>query len=193
MEIRNRIAELDGMESLQVKNQKSSFPEHYHDTFCISLIQEGIEAIKMGDRIIYTERGHISINNPFEVHANPLIKESPNNSFTTLYLSPDLVDFVLGKKGVHFKYQQSINHDSGILFSEVIANLEEGNIADLDKKLGKLLNGFSQLPKSSFDKKALVNRKWSDLLIFIDNHLEQKISLDFLARFMSMDKFNFAK
>jgi len=189
----NNITELDGVESIQVRNQKSDFPEHYHDTFCISLIQSGVEAIKMGDHIIYTESGGISINNPFEIHANPLIKESSGNSFTTLYLAPDLVDFILSKKGVNFKHQQLMNSVYEVLFLEIITNIKLKNIADLEKNLSMLLKGFKQQPKSILNDKIHSNKEWAELMIFIDNHLEQKISLDFLAKFMSMDKFNFAK
>ncbi|MCI4670997.1 MAG: AraC family transcriptional regulator [Bacteroidia bacterium] len=193
MEKKTNITELDGLESLQVRNQKSDFPEHYHDTFCISLIQSGMEAIKMHGNIIYTETGHISINNPLEIHANPLIKESPDNSFTTLYLSPDLVNSILNKKRVVFEHQQVVNKDCEAMFLKILKNIELDNISDLEKNLNILLKGFNQQADSKQHDKTYTNRKWDELITYIDNHLEQKISLDFLAKFMNMNKFNFAK
>ena len=106
MEIKNKIIQLDGIEILKVANQKVDFPEHYHDTFCISLIEKGIEAIRMGDNVLLSEKGAISINNPYEIHANPLLDKSITNDFTTIYLSPDVADFFTGENDVNFSHQQ---------------------------------------------------------------------------------------
>ncbi|PXY02772.1 hypothetical protein DF185_01380 [Marinifilum breve] len=193
MEKRNKISDLDGIESLKVVNQKNDFPEHYHDTFCISLIENGMEAIKMGDNVIYTEKGHISINNPYEIHSNPKIEDSSENSFTTLYVSPDLVDSLLKKKKVNFQHQQFVQKKQLELFSAVIKNLEAKNSADLEKNLLNLLIGFDVQTKPVAEDANYSNEKWKNLTHWIDKHLEQKISLDFLARYMGMDKFSFAK
>ena len=64
---------LDNLEMLSVENQKSDFPEHFHETFCISFVEKGMEAIKMQDATIYSEAGSITINNPYEIHANPIV------------------------------------------------------------------------------------------------------------------------
>ncbi|MEL6562390.1 MAG: AraC family transcriptional regulator [Bacteroidota bacterium] len=193
MEERSSVPELDEVESLQVKNQKSSFPEHYHDTFCISLIQSGIEAIKMADRILYTPKNSISINNPFEIHANPLVEGSAGNSFTTLYLSPDLVDSMLDKKGVIFNHQQTLRGDINSLFEETVISLKEKNILVLEENLKVLLKKFTQQRKSISNDRINSSTRWAELVIFIENNLDQKISLDLMAKFMSMNKFNFAK
>ena len=147
----------------------------------------------MGDRILYTEKNTISINNPFEVHANPLIEGSAGNSFTTLYLSPDLVDSMLGKKGVNFNHQQSLGGDKNLLFEETVRNLKEKNILVLEENLKVLLKKFTQQPKSISNDRINSSIKWTELVVFIENNLGRKISLDLMSKFMSMNKFNLAK
>ena len=92
MEKRVRLDSLDNIECLRVNHQQADFPEHFHETFCISLIREGVEAIKMQDTILYGEAGSITLNNPFEIHANPIVDQEVKVSFDTIYLSQDVVD-----------------------------------------------------------------------------------------------------
>lgn len=193
MEQRNHISALDSLESLRVLHQKSDFPEHNHDTFCISLIEEGMEAIRMGERTLFTEKGQISINNPYEVHANPIIEEGKGSSFTTLYLSPDLVESVLGQKGINFQHQQVASDSLNSAFQTVAHHLEHQNLSELETGLADLLSGFTRQSQASKDTMSLPNPRWAELILMIDHHIHQKMTLEVLARFMDMDKFNFSK
>lgn len=193
MEKRGKISELDGIEFLKVRNQKYAFPEHYHDTFCISLIEDGLEVIKMGDNLLYTEQGYISINNPCEIHANPIVEGSLNQSFTTIYLSPDLVDTLLLRKATNFCHQQSGTSSQVELFRQIIETVKTKGKDNLESKILQLLSGFEIQSKSVQEDLKQSYREWTELTQLIDNHLEEKITLDFLSNFMNMDKFNFAK
>ncbi len=102
METRNRITEIDSIEVLKVVNQKVAFPKHYHETYCITLIESGLEAIKLEGATVLSEKGIITITNPCEVHANPIVDKGIVNSFTTIYLSPDLM-YVSGGKSLAFR------------------------------------------------------------------------------------------
>lgn len=193
MERSSKINDFDGLEVLKVNNQKSSFPEHFHETFCVSLIHDGIETIKMGDNLLYTEKNYISINNPYEIHANPIVEKTITNSFTTLYLSPDLVDSILNQKDVTFAHQQMAGTELVEIFSRIVSNIKQRFIPEIEQNLFNLLHAFKIEPKGVLDKKKISDRKWTDVLSFIDNHLENKISLEILAKFMNMEKFSFAK
>lgn len=54
----------DKLEYISIENQTTSFPMHFHETFCISLIYKGIEQIQFEDQNLFTEVGSISITNP---------------------------------------------------------------------------------------------------------------------------------
>jgi len=190
MERRDHISALDNIEVLQVAQQKSDFPEHYHDTFCISFIKAGMEAIRMGDNVLFTEKGHISINNPYEIHANPLVDTSLPNAFTTLYLSPDLVDHFLQLKNVNFCHQQSIDTHQSELFEQIVQAVRIDDIAQLEQALPEFLGRFDMRSQTALDDIKSANLKWTELMTLIDNKLEEKVSLELLARFMNMKLFN---
>lgn len=193
MEKRSSLLELDGIEVLKVAQQASDIPMHYHDCFCISLVESGIECIQMGAQSLLTEKNTISINHPFEIHANPIMDADIVNSFTTLYLSPELVDRLTGKKHTSFAHKQQSNPVLTSQFQTTVEAIFRKDVGGLEESLSVLLQSFGQEEQASFEERKSLNRKWSDLMEFIEHQLEQKISLELLARFMDLDKFRFAR
>ncbi len=193
MEIGRSLSEFDGIEVLKVSEQASDIPMHYHDCFCISLVESGIECIQMGEQSLYTEKNSISINHPFEIHANPIVDADTVNSFTTLYVSPDLVDQLTGKSHTAFAHKQQIKPDLINQFDATVNAIFEKDINRLEKSIRSLLQAFVQAEQGQFDELKILNRNWAELMQFIDEQLENKISLDLLAHFMGLDKFRFAR
>lgn len=191
--MRKELTILDNIEVLKVEQQRTDFPEHYHDTFCISLIEQGLEAIKMGDATILSEKGTISITNPLEIHANPIPDKSIVNSFTTIYISPDIASFFLQKKEVIFSHQQLSKPQSIKHFQKIVKAISNIDIKEIEQYLNLLLRDFETKPIQSLDDMKQADRKWRELMLFIDSNLENKVTLDLLAKFMNMNKFNFAK
>lgn len=193
MEKRIRRLDLDGIEMISIINQQMDFPEHYHDKFCISLIEDGLETIKMADNMLFSEKGQISISNPYEVHANPRIDEDIKISFTTLYVSQDVVDYFIEGKNVKFSHQQLLNPKEAKGFYATIQAIKNQETSLLEPRFKALFKTFETVSELELDERKLTNRKWTELLVMIENNLEKKISLAFLAKFMNMDKFYFAK
>jgi hypothetical protein len=44
----------DNLEYLSVENQTTDFPKHFHETFCISLIHNGIEQINFENQSLFS-------------------------------------------------------------------------------------------------------------------------------------------
>ena len=80
----------DNLEYISIENQTTDFPKHFHETFCISLIHNGVEQIDFDNLKLFNEKGSISITNPYEIHSNPLIDKNTCLKFDTIYLSNDL-------------------------------------------------------------------------------------------------------
>jgi AraC-like DNA-binding protein len=187
-----KINNLDNFEILSINNQKKDFPKHFHETFCISLIEQGVEVMDTNDSILYSEKGSISITNPYEVHSNPLLNKDIPISFTTLYVSQDLVNYCLKEKNVKFQNSQLFQPSLISLFYEVKKSLDSNNPNLTQKNLSNL---FNLLNKSSDNKNTFTNdfSKWEEIVLFIENNLEEKLSIDGLAYFMNMEKFGFAR
>jgi hypothetical protein len=91
----------DGLEALYVTHYNTPFPFHYHPTFNVSLIYEGIFQTQLNDRLITAPTGAILITNPGEIHANPFEKGN-SVSFFTFYLAQDFMTHCNEGKPVFF-------------------------------------------------------------------------------------------
>lgn len=187
------IDQLDSLQMLRIREQRTGFPEHFHDTFCISLIEKGLEGIRMGEKTLINEGGTISITNPSEIHANPILNPDISNGFTTLYLSPDLADYLLDTQGVHFQHQQESGPEIAHWFRQVGLGIARGEVELIVPNLQALLQQFRQSSRTALDAGKTSSRKWEELIELIDLQLEAKMSLEQLAGYMHLNKFSFAK
>ena len=104
------IAALDGLEALVARHYTQPFPWHMHDAFTISLVTHGTELIQLPETTLYAPAGSLSILNPHEVHATPLLHPT-GYSFSTFYVSPEVMTNLAGGQPVHFS-QRVIQHST---------------------------------------------------------------------------------
>src|ERR1700759_2765723 len=101
----------DGLEALDATNHNTSFPFHYHPTFNISLVYDGVFHTKLNDKSVRALAGSIFIPNPAEIHANPFDKDG-GVSFFTFYLSPDFLTYA--NKG------ETISFDHKVIYNDAL-------------------------------------------------------------------------
>lgn len=179
---------------ISVENQNRDFPIHFHETFCISLIRNGIEKMELDNQFLYSEVNCISITNPYEVHANPLADAESRVSFDTIYLTPDLMTSILNGKGIEFQNRQI--HDIHLtgsfirLFDQLKDNDQrtEHVLTDFIRQLSSYARTLPDEKTSGFHSEYL-----TELLIYIEQNLENKLYLDELARITHLNPFGFAK
>jgi AraC-like ligand binding domain len=75
-----KTTHLDNLELLKATSYNEDFPLHSHETFCISLIENG--TFKENQQ--YAPTGTIFITNPNEMHTNDLVHETGSSK---LYIS----------------------------------------------------------------------------------------------------------
>lgn len=97
-----RLPIIDGIELLEARDHKTSFPNHTHPTYNIALILKSTFSVQLADKTIKAPTGTLSITNPDEVHATPCNSLS-GNSFFTFYISPDYIKQLNKGNGVFFK------------------------------------------------------------------------------------------
>ncbi len=179
---------------ISVENQNQDFPRHFHETFCISLIRNGIEKIELDDQFFYSQTNSISITNPYEVHANPLVDTDTKVSFDTIYISPDFMSYILNGKEIEFRERQILDSSVNNAFLQLLNHLKTDNRqseAVLANFVHKLYP-YSQITEAekmfSFHSSYL-----TELLTYIEQHIENKIYLDELARIIHLNPFGFSK
>jgi len=193
MENKKRLESLDNIELLSVQQQVSDFPEHFHETFCISLIGSGTEIIKSGNSKLYTCAGNISISNPYEIHANPVFDKDIKIGFDTIYLSQSLVNYLLGIENTQFENVQTFSSKQIVLFNELKFKIQNKLDSELEIYLRQFLLTLDL--KKQPDKQNIFNQtnEYTDILGYLDSNYQHKISLEKLAKVAYMDKYNFSK
>ncbi len=194
MEKRTSLISFDNLECLSVLDQKTAFPSHYHETYCITLVYKGIEKTKMNGHDIFCESGSISIAHPYEIHSNPLTSIDSSVQFETIYISQDLIRFLLNGKIIHFFNRVITNQTLSINFINLKEKMDVGNEKLIEIALKKFIQNLVEYGRLSFDffdeKVPSFNHNIHE---FIRNNLKDKLTLDVLSRLTNMDKYNFVK
>jgi len=151
------------IEMLSVNEQKQAFPDHYHDQYCFSYIQKGVEVLRISKLDHFAPEGRISLCHPGEVHSNPLAESSTPLSFETIYIPTDIVSNAFKENQPKFLHVQP--------FSDAL--IEAFN----DLKLC-LMGSANELEQ---------------VMTTIDAHISEKFSLEYLSKKLHMDKFHFSK
>ncbi len=185
---------LDNLEYLTIHKQETEFPKHYHETFCISLIHSGIEVININDQNFYSEVGSITITNPYEIHSNPLMDKSIQLCFDTIYISKDLMKYLLNGKNITFLNRKINDSSANFLFIELKNAIGTNNTKQIELLLHRFVNAikhYAQEKKGEY--LALDFSSLDHVKSYIDMHLTQKLSLDELAKIAHINKYGFAK
>lgn len=191
---RTGINYFDNMELLQCKSSSHEFPLHYHNTFCLTIIHDGM----MGENEILAPADTLLISHPFEVHQNKLINQTAY-SFTTFYLSPDLFGAAGKSKNLFFK--EKVIYDNSLIRSfkqlaRQISHLKNNkkNVPGYEKRfvsaLGQLAHAHSS--DEPFGE-TIVPQIINEIKDYIANHLDRKLSLIELSKIAGLDKFKFLR
>ncbi|MEO5564262.1 MAG: AraC family ligand binding domain-containing protein, partial [Chitinophagaceae bacterium] len=112
----HKLSICDGLEALATRNYNTAFPFHFHRTYNISLVYEGVFRTKVRERSLYAPTGAILITNPLEVHSNPC-ESNERISFFTFYVNPEFIN--------HYTKQTLVFCDNIIYDDELFKKLHE--------------------------------------------------------------------
>ena len=184
----------DNLEYISIENQTTSFPKHFHKTFCISLIHKGIEQIDFENQSLFTEAGSISITNPYEVHSNPLIDNDSYLKFDTIYIPNDVMKHVLNGKNIKFINRQITSKKANQLLLELKNALDTKNETVIEFTLSQFVNVLKVYSQENEKEYSGLNfNSYHQINSYIENHIYDKISLDELSKIVNINKFGFAK
>jgi len=185
---------LDNIEVLSIERQTKNFPLHYHETFCFTLIKNGTFQTTFEDKICYSEFGALAISNPFELHSNPILDKSCFVSFSTIYISEDLVTNFLKTKSIRFENKVIIDIQLALSFNALEKALKTKCFVAIEKTLKIFLNELSRYTISDFRHNNKLNfGRFDEINEFIESNIKTKISLSEMANIANLNKFSFIK
>ncbi len=189
-----KISNLDNIELLQKGSSKHEYPNHYHETFCVSIIKSG--TLKENEQILPT--GAVVISHPFEVHDNELIQDI-EYSFTTFYISSDVIRSITKTDFCSFKnkviYDDKLFKSFDYLANTMLNNSDKA--FDNNRFEQRLLTGLKKLTRQYSNTKPFHSSTKPEFIGEIKNHillnLDSKISLESLAQKVGMSKYQFIR
>jgi len=188
----HKLSLCDGLEALNVSHYNIPFPFHYHLTFNISLIYEGIFQAQLNDRFVTAPPGTIMITNPQEIHANPCEKHN-RVSFFTFYLTPDFLMHCNNGKPVLFN--QKTIYDPG-LYNRLHQMSYEINSGDLAARFEEKFVEIVRLLVTEYAASGDTGENIKTSTLFREFLAEDnlfKFSLPDTAKRFGVDKFKFLR
>ena len=184
----------DDLEYISIENQTTDFPKHFHETFCISLIYSGIEQINFDNQNLFSEKGSISITNPYEIHSNPLIDKNTCLSFDTIYLSNDLMKHLLNGKNITFLNRQINSKKANQSFTELKNAMDTKNPKSIELTLKQFVNTLKFHSQENENEYAEHNFSgFNEINNYIENHIFDKFCLNELSKIVNINKYGFVK
>jgi AraC-like DNA-binding protein len=188
---RIKTNQLDGLELLKALDYNEDFPLHSHETFCVSLIENG--TFKENEQFAST--GSIFITNPNDIHSNDMVFDT-GYSFKTLYISPDIFKKLNNNQPLFFDNNCIENPLLFHQLNQFSENALKGPLSIFDEKqlfssLQSLLNQYAH----QIEKPVSFNtiERIDDVKGHIQAHLGHKIVLEDLAKILDLDKFKFIR
>lgn len=184
----------DNLEYISIENQTTDFPKHFHETFCISLIHKGVEQIDFEHQSLFSEEGSISITNPYEIHSNPLLNNDASLKFDTVYLSNDLMKYLLKGTNITFLNKKINNTKTNRLFIELINAIDSKNIKLIEFSLSQLANALQYYSKIEEHKNHEQDfSHFKEINGYIEDNIHNKFCLNELSKMANINKFGFVK
>ena len=194
-----KLENLDNLELFSTTNSNQNFPLHYHETFCISVIEKG--AFVENNKIAL--QNSVLVSNPLEIHKNSTF-QNIDYSIKTLYVSKDIFSFALGITSLDNSFLlQNLITDTSLfdkingLSSQIINNESkkiefENNLLECIKSLYKFrVKSIGDNEKESFS--SILPNWIEDTKQYLNVNLDQKISLERLTKRTTLDKFQFIR
>jgi AraC-like DNA-binding protein len=172
---------LDNIELLESTISNHSFPTHFHDTFCISLIKNGV----FNENEVTATTGSILISNPNEIHCNT-VQTDNRYSVSTIYVNENIVSYLTKNKAV-FTSKVITNSVIAKQFLTVENNFLSKNLeASLSTFLNNLVNKYATTDVLLEPEK---NKSIFEVEEYINQNLMNKIKLSVLSKIADLDEF----
>lgn len=183
------------MKLISFTHQKKPFPLHFHNEYCISLINHGTEIIQTRSERCIGNADDITITHPYELHANPLYSKDTTISFDTLYVDKSLF-LKLSPINSLIKFENRIIKSPAA--KALFLKIKDANLQNDTSLSHALMTEFiSELIKrgdieSDYEPTKPLEH-WEVIDQYIDEHIFDPISLDDLAECVFLNKFTFSR
>jgi AraC-like DNA-binding protein len=191
------VPELPELELLTGRYRQHVFPWHFHDTYCISLQEQGSEEIVFAQQVLQVRPGMILVINPGEAHSN----YNPAQvawQYRSLYVPVALLQAAAswGSTRPHFPAKLL---DDPPLFHQLrqahhqleLEGFSSRNQLLLEQSLATLVRRYAQ-PARCLSAPTTLTRL-PEVLALVQQQLPHKLSITGLAAVAGLSRFHFMR
>ena len=148
----SRYKQFDSVEIKESLFNEFDLPDHFHDTYCIGLLSNGIKKCTIEETLQLIHSNSVSIINPYQIHSDKNI-DTDDCHFRMIYLNEDVLNYfskkITGKKSKNLLFSNDLITDSLVTSSILDFFNEMNNVNLLEHKLRNLieiliLKGYSK-------------------------------------------------
>lgn len=189
------LENLDNMELLSATYISQKFPAHYHDTFCIGVLEEGSEILSFSDRDLIVPANSIILINPNEVHANYALDED-GWKYKMMYVNGDILKYIASQvEGFQYPticFEHFCFRDEFVFgkIKSLFNFSEEKPFQDIEQQLTSILT-YLIVNYGVENKNHTIEyeNNIKDLKSFLDEKFDTKLNLDDIAKTTGVNKF----
>lgn len=181
-----KIDILDGLELKEATFKDKHFPTHFHDTYSIGIIKNGIENLKIkGNNFIATPKTVVIINN-YELHSNSFYNNE-NWTYQTINLNVDALNFLSKetnqKTENNLVFQNLVEDD---FLYNLISNFHQASNLNAYSQISDISSYLIQNYLAETEEEKLNYRKWGNNILELKNLMDcdaaDKINIDRIAK-----------
>jgi len=188
---------IGGLELKEATFQNKCFPTHFHDTYSIGIIKEGIEHIIINNKNLITPAKSVVVINQYEAHSN---QQYDNDKWTylTIYLDIDALHYLNRINELptrdSYHFQNIISNNS--LYTSILQfheNEGENKEAALQSIAHNLLNHYLQKPDEQKQYYPHKEAQIEEAKHFFSENFIEKINIGNYATKLKMNDFQFIR
>ncbi len=177
---------LDGIEMKEATFNNQSFPTHFHETYSIGIIKNGIENLKIKDNNLIATSKTVVIINENELHSNSFYNND-KWTYQTISLNHDALTFLSRelnhKTENHFVFQNLIEDD--FLYSS-ISNFHQTAQTNSYEQINNISKYLVQNYLVETSAEITNYRNWQNIILEIkglmNSNLNEKINIEIIAK-----------
>jgi AraC-like DNA-binding protein len=190
-----RLAMFDGMELKEATFCRRAFPDHFHESYSIAIIEQGTERLCYGPKEIIGHAHAVLVANPYEVHAHGFFDRDAC-TYRALYVPVELVRYVCAQHGLWKDkpvwFRQGVIDDARLFqalrdFHLDAAAAKAGHLYGIIRHM--VAHYAVEKPETDFRPSAAI----TDAAYFLKARLSDKLGMEAVALRHGMDKFRFIR
>lgn len=182
MIITKRLTQYDDLEIKEATFRNKTFPTHFHDTYSIGIITNGIENITVNDTNYIALPKSIVIINQNELHSNEFYNEQ-SWTYKTLNINSNIISY-FSKSKDHFQFKNLINDE---FLYHLLSGFHSTFEIQAEEKLNKIANYIIHNHLSNKELQNYnQNTEWKiiveEIIAWMKGNIAEKINIENIAK-----------